>query len=104
MRVADVLNGSIDYRLNILGVRVWEGACQLIAKSGPGWETMGPRWDLPVQVPLNTDEVKAAAVDTLRMTAYQYQIERPGSDIVEVLGCVKDFKVALRNGLQASAR
>ena len=61
VRVADLSALTIDYRLNILGIRVWEHSCQLIAKTGPGaeWSTIGPRLDLPVHVPQNAEELKA---------------------------------------------
>ncbi len=49
MRSADPGAGTIDYRLNILGIRVSEHGCQLVAKGGDGerWNTIGPRRDLP---------------------------------------------------------
>jgi hypothetical protein len=97
MRVVNLSAGVIDYRLNILGVRVSEHSCQLIAKGVNGWDTLGPRWDLPVHVPRTSDELKQVASDTLRMTAYQYNVERPGSDIVEVLSRARDFAVALHD-------
>ena len=102
MKIADAASGTLDYRLNILGVRVWEQSCQLIAKSAQGWETLGPRWNLPVQVPRDAAELKAAGADTLRLTAYQYHVERTGSDIVEVLGKTKDFAAALRDCRKAA--
>jgi len=95
MRVVDKNGRTIDYRLNILGVRVWEHSCQLISKGSEGWTALGPRWDLPVQVPRNDDELKMASADTVRLTAYQYDAERPGSDIVAVLNRSKDFSAAL---------
>ena len=67
--------GVSDYRLNLLGVRVWEHSCQLIARSGQEWSTLGARWELPVHIPRSAEELKAAALDTLRMTAYQYDAE-----------------------------
>jgi hypothetical protein len=103
MRVVDNAARLIDYRLNILGIRVWEDACQRISRSGQEWGTMGPRRDLPVHVPQNADELKTAAADTLRLTAYQYNAERPGSDLVEVLGKTKDFESALIDGEDAVA-
>jgi hypothetical protein len=33
MKVADAVARTIDYRLNILGIRVWENSCQLVARS-----------------------------------------------------------------------
>jgi len=103
MRVVDRAARLIDYRLNILGIRVWEDTCHLISKSGQEWSPLGPRWDLPVQVPRNDDELKAAAADTLRLTAYQYHRERPGSDLVEVLSKSKSFAAALAGAADAVA-
>ena len=104
VRVAELSALTIDYRLNILGIRVWEHSCQLIAKTGPGaeWSTIGPRLDLPVHVPENAEELKAAAPDPLRLTAYQYNAECPGSDLAEVLRKGKDFASALKNAAPAA--
>jgi len=103
MRVVDRAARLIDYRLNILGIRVWEDACQLISRSAQEWSALGPRWDLPVHVPRNADELKAAAADTLRLTAYQYNSERPGSDLAEVLSKTKNFDSALMDAADAVA-
>ncbi len=103
MRAVDSAGRVIDYRLNILGIRVWENACQLISRSGGDWSTLGPRWDLPVQVPGNAEELKGAAADTLRLTAYQYNAEQPGTDLFEVLSKTKNFESALRDGTNAVA-
>lgn len=54
-------------------------------------------------MPQNADELKTAAADTLRLTAYQYNAERPGSDLVDVLGKTKDFESALMDGEDAVA-
>jgi hypothetical protein len=99
VRVTDAKARIIDYRLNILGVRVWENACQLIARNHDGsWGPIGPRWDLPVHVPVTAEELKAASLDTLRLTASQYDAERSGSDLREVLSGSKDFRAALSDG------
>lgn len=103
MRVVDRVGKAIDYRLNILGIRVWENACQLIARSGKDWTSLGPRWDLPVHVPGNDEELKGAIADTLRLTAYQYHAERPGSDLAAVLSKAKMFESALLDGANATA-
>jgi hypothetical protein len=97
VRDTDPAGLFIDYRLNILGIRVWEHSCQLIARSGSEWSTIGPRWDLPVHIPKNAEELKAAAAEPLRLTAYQYCAECPGSDLDEVLGEMKHFAAALEN-------
>lgn len=87
----------VDYRLNILGIRVWEHSCQLIARSGNEWGTLGPRSDLPVQVPKDATELKEAAAEPLRLTAYQYCADCPGSDLAEVLSETKKFAAALQD-------
>jgi hypothetical protein len=103
MKVANAEVRSIDYRLNILGIRVNDQSCQLIAKTSDEWGPIGPRTDLPVDVPQNAEELKAAATDPLRLTAYQFNAENPGSDIVEVLNKSKDFATAMINALAAAA-
>jgi hypothetical protein len=65
VKVADPAAGMIDYRLNILRIRVWEHFCQVIARSGKAWGTIGPRCDLPAHVPQNAEELKAAAAKPL---------------------------------------
>ena len=94
VREGDIAALFLDYRLNILGIRVWEHSCQLIARSGKEWGTIGPRLDLPVYVPKDAEELKTAAAEPLRLTAYQYCAECPGSDLAEVLSETKDFSEA----------
>jgi hypothetical protein len=65
VKVADSAAGMIDYRLNILGIRVWEHSCQLIARSGKVGGTIGPRCDLPAHVSQNAGELKTAAAKPL---------------------------------------
>jgi hypothetical protein len=96
MRFVDQHERFIDYRLNLLGIRVWPQCCQLVSRNGNEWIALGPRLDLPIDVPRRREELKDAAGDTLRMTAYQYDAERPGSDLLEVLRRAKSFNAALR--------
>ena len=49
------------------------------------------------------EELKGAVADTLRLTAYQYNAERPGSDLAEVLSKAKKFESALLNGANGVA-
>lgn len=95
MRIVNPEAGWIDYRLHILGVRVREQSCQLVAKSGEEWIEMGPRWDLPVTIPASPADLNSGAVHTLHLTAYQYDMENPGTDLRVVLGRQKDFQTAL---------
>jgi hypothetical protein len=84
--------------LNILGIRVWENDCQLVAKiGGDRWETVGPRRTLPVHIPQTVEELKTAAADSLRTTAYQSATGQKEADLIEVLCQQKDFEVALRD-------
>lgn len=98
MKVAHQRERWIGYRLNILGIRVWENDCQLVAKTrGDLWGTIGARRPLPVHIPQTVDELRTASVDSLRITAYQYAAAERESDIVQVLCQEKDFDVALRD-------
>ena len=86
----------IDYRLNILGIRVWEHSCQLIARSGQECGIIGLR-DLPAHVPKVTEELKTAAAGPLLLTAYPYCGECPGSDLPKVLNETLGFASALNS-------
>ena len=94
-RNADHTLSHIDYCLQLLGIRVWASSCQLIAKGDGNWGPLGPKWDLPIDIPQNAQALKAASSDTLRLTAWQYMNEHPGTDIFEVLAQRKDFHLAL---------
>jgi hypothetical protein len=85
MRVVNQESDAIDYRLHIIGIRVWKDTTQLIAKYGEEWTTIGFARELPVHIPVTASELKAAGNDTLRLTAYQYDAECPGTDLREVL-------------------
>jgi hypothetical protein len=102
MKVVNRRERWIGFRLNILGIRVWENTCQLVAISRGQWDTLGPRWDLPVQVPVTPEDLKAAASDTLRLTAYQYVNQNPGTDLADLLALRKDFEVAMRGATTSS--
>lgn len=92
MRVRNPAAGSISYRLNLLGIRVYPTWCQLVARSGDQWMPIGPPRELPVEVPSDAGDIGS---DTLLATAYQYDAERPGSDLREVLAQRKRFDQAL---------
>jgi len=95
VRIVDSEACDIDYRLNLLGVRVRDKDCQLIARGNGSWEPMGPKWELPVNIPADEATLRAASTDTLRLTAWQYDQEHPNSDLRPVLSLEKDFKQAL---------
>ena len=94
-RSADQSKKHVDYCLNILGIRVWRDVCQLIAKGNGDWGFIGPKWALPIVIPTDEQSLKGAGSDTLRLTAWQYEREHPGTDIREVLSQRKDFDAAL---------
>lgn len=96
MKVIDAIARSVEYRLQLLGIRVWHDSCQLIAKGEGAWSTLGARRGLPVDVPSHIEELKEAAGDPLRLTAYQYANEHPSSDLPDVLMQRKTFLDALR--------
>jgi hypothetical protein len=67
----------------------------LVARSEQGWTSIGPKWDLPIEIPKTTKELKEIGTDTLRLTAWQYAEEHPATDIREVLSGRKAFEMAL---------
>ena len=101
-QILDSASRCIDYRLNILGIRVGDNYCQLIAKCYGAWTPFGPRRSLPVKIPATPAELQDAASDVLRMTAYQYQAERPKSDLAAVLSQTRSFEAAF-NSLSETA-
>jgi hypothetical protein len=94
-RNADRQHQHIDYCLNILGIRVLEKACRLIAKGNGEWSPIGPLWDLPLEIPRDETELRNAGIDALRVTAWQYEREHPGTDIRDVLSQTIPFGTAL---------
>jgi hypothetical protein len=78
-------SSSIDYRLNILGIRIHEDSCSLIARSEQGWIPIGAPRDLPLKIPATADELSREGQDPLTLTAYQYRNEYPDEDFAEVL-------------------
>jgi len=75
----------IDFRLNQLGIRVWENACQLISKQNMAWVTLGPVVELPVMTPRNGEELTRAWADPIRMTAFQIMQDHPDSPLEDIL-------------------
>ena len=99
MKIVNRDEGMIDYRLNLLGIRVWNNGAQLIAKWHENeWATIGPRQELPLKFPVAPLDLKDAAVDTLRLTAYQFDMECSGTDLRAVLALEKDFEAAVEVG------
>ena len=101
MRIIDKQEGWIGHRLNLLGIRVYRDRCQLVAKTGDKWMTLGPSRSLPVAVPRNAEELASAASDPLLITAYQYMGECPDSDLAYLLAQTKNVDDVL-NGRECS--
>ena len=91
MRVTNKDQQCIGYRLNLLGVRAYRDHCQLVARVGEEWVPIGSPRSLPVEVP---EDIAIAGDDALVITAYQYDQERPGSDLKDVLARRKGFDAA----------
>ena len=101
VRVVNQREQCIGYRLNIIGVRVYRDYCQLSAKSGDDWLTIGPGKALPVLVPADPAHL---GTDPLLLTAFQYHEQNPGSDLYDVLAQRKNFDEALNQDFTAAAR
>ena len=84
-RVVDRDAKHVDYYLGVLGIRVSESACHLIAKVGNGWQQLGPDRSLPIGVPSATAELLAARDDLVALMAWQYEHEHPSTDLRETL-------------------
>jgi hypothetical protein len=91
MRVVIAEEGCVDYRLHILGIRIWREYAQLIARDGEPWKPIGPEYLLPISLPDKPDELKGSPSDVLRLTAWQYDQEHPGSDLRAALLQKVDF-------------
>jgi hypothetical protein len=103
-RIVDFRTDAIDYRLNILGIRVWRDACQLISRTGAQWVPIGSRELLPLKLVRSVHELTENWADALRVTAYQFEREYPGSDLIDLLLQKVDFNAALgAEPLRASA-
>lgn len=96
-KIVDLESRRIDYRLNILGVRVWENSCRLIAKTEKGWVPVGGAHEFPVRVPEDAADLQSREQSPLTITLFQYKEEFPYSDLPEVLKRDKSFAAALND-------
>jgi hypothetical protein len=103
-KIADTENSTLDYRLNQLGIRVWAESCQLIAKSGDGWRSIGMARKLPVKAAIGREELQLVIDDPLQVTVYQYIAANPGTDLADVLSQAKPFAEALNEKDAATAK
>lgn len=95
-RIVEPSTQWVDFRLNQLGIRVWEDSCQLISKHKSAWVTLGPVVALPLNTPRNRDELLQSWADPIRMTAYQIMQDNPGSELSELLLKRKSLKDVLQ--------
>lgn len=84
--------GCIGYRLNIVGLRVFETYCTLVGRQGDEWVTIGQPRTLPLEIP---QDPKALVEDPLLLTAYQFEATYPGTDLRDVLAMRKTVAEAL---------
>lgn len=84
-RVVDLNARHVDYHLSVLGVRVSENVCRLIAKLGNEWQELGDPRRLPVTIPSTPSELVAVGEDLVALIAYQYEHEHPSTDLREML-------------------
>lgn len=84
-RVVDRNAKHVEYYFGVLGIRVSESACRLIAKVDNGWQELGPDRRLPILVPSTRTELLAARDDLVALMAWQYEHERPWTDLRETL-------------------
>lgn len=80
MRVVNRDKRYITYTLNILGLRVFEGVCELVARDGNDWVSIGNTKPLPIRMSDHND-----SADPLLLTISQYTATFPDSDLVPVL-------------------
>lgn len=100
MRIINRSTATIDYRLRRrhVGLRVWKNRCQIIAPVGREWTTIGPQLDLPLEMPSSVQDLGDVddAHNTVRVAAFYYELEEPGSDLFDVLLQQKTFEKALQ--------
>jgi hypothetical protein len=99
MKIVSSKTATIDYRTHRnFGLRVWKDCCQIIAPLGSEWMAVGPRLQLPLEVPRHAEDFlrNKDVSNPLSATAFRYELEQPGSDLVAVLEKDKTFEKALQ--------
>ena len=92
MRAVNKRERYIAYTLNILGLRVFQRNCELIAKQNGEWVSIGSPAELPIQVSVRPG---GAESDPLLLTIQQYHSKYPGTDLLDVVEGRRSFEVAL---------
>jgi hypothetical protein len=100
MRIVNRSNATIDYRIHRRneGLRVWKDRCQVIAPLRGEWTAVGPQFELPLEVPSSVEDFRTAedTRNAVRVAAFFYELQQPGSDLLAVLMREKTFEGALQ--------
>ena len=88
MRSVDKQKRYIAYTLNILGIRVSCGWCQLIARHGEEWVEIGVQRMLPLDFSPVANEINS---DPVLLTIMQYQSECPDDGLLDLVQGKKSF-------------
>lgn len=99
MRVINTEEQCVGYRLNLIGVRVCRNHCHLVAPIDGEWKPIGAPRPLPLELPPDPDQSRA---DALIETAVQYDRERPGSDLRDLLAQRKTLDEVFREARQTT--
>jgi hypothetical protein len=92
MRFVDRREGYIAYTLNILGIKVFSGSCQLIARHGDDWVEIGVQRMLPLDL---SDATANGTSDPVVLTIMQYHSVCPHDGLMDVVQGKKNFSEAL---------
>jgi hypothetical protein len=92
MRSVDTQKGYVAYTLNILGIRVFSGSCQLIAKHGEEWFEIGVQRMLPLDFSAAANGINS---DPVLLTIMQYHSECPQDDLMDLVQGKKSFSEIL---------
>jgi hypothetical protein len=82
MRSVDTKKRYIAYTLNILGIRVFSGWCQLIARHGEEWVEIGVQRMLPLDLSAAANGINS---DPVLLTIMQYQSECPEDGLLDLV-------------------
>jgi hypothetical protein len=92
MRSVNKQKGYIAYTLNILGIKVFSGWCQLIARHGEDWVEIGVRRMLPLDL---SEATESDSSDPVVLTIMQYHSACPHDGLMDVVQGKKNFSEAL---------
>ena len=98
MRVINQEQRCVSYMLNILGLRVFEGRCELIAKHRDQWVAIGNARELPLDEHMDADQHS----DPLLLTVSQYDVTFPDTDLLPLLQGKRSIEQALRGSSNAA--